>query len=112
MTMSVLGLLTPSGGAVYYTPEWRKLVEDHLQWLRRSAEMDVVIIDDHLGYKYRGDFDGALLELGVPPERHWVALRVNGMTNPTEFDGNRGTVMIPTTETLNRLFQVYRSLAK
>lgn len=112
MTMSVLGLLTNSGPAFYYTPEWRKLVEDHLQWLRTTAEMDVVIIDDHLGYKYRGDFDGALLELGVPPERQWVALRVNGMSNSTEYNGTGGTVMIPTGETLNRLFQVYRSLAK
>lgn len=112
MTMSVLGLLTNSGPDFYYTPEWRKLVEDHLQWLRNNAEMDVVTIDDHLGYKYRGDFDGALLELGVPVERQWVALRVNGMTNSTEYDGTGGTVMIPTIETLNRLFQVYRSLAK
>lgn len=110
--MSVLGLLNPAGAAVFYTPEWRKLVEDHLQWLRGSGEMDVVIIDDHLAYKYRGDFDGALLELGVPQERHWVALRVNGMTNSTDYTGQAGSIMIPSTETLNRLFQVYRSLTK
>lgn len=40
-------------------------------------------------YQFEGNFYGYLMSRGVPPEYHWIYLRVNRMHSPEEFGRNR-----------------------
>ncbi len=106
MAMSVLNEMGDSGSDVYYTKAWRLLVESHLTWLRSSTEMEVVAITPQLGYKYEGDFFGALTELNIPRYMHWTVMRVNGLYSSTAYNGEAVTVMIPARSTLQQLVAV------
>lgn len=106
MTMSVVSLMGDAGGDIYNSMTWRLLVETHLDWLRASTEAEVVAIPPQLGYKYEGDFYGALTELNIPRYLHWTTMRVNGLYSPSDFDGEARVVMVPARRVLQQLAAV------
>lgn len=112
MTMSVLNLMDSPGAEIYYTNTWRLLVETHLTYLRALVQSDVVVIEPHLAYKYEGDLYGALTELRIPQYMHWTIMRLNGLFNPAEFNGETVSLMVPTRETLQQLAAVAATTQK
>lgn len=113
MSMTVLGLMNQTANAtIYYSMTWRLLVETHLAWLRSSTEMEVVAITPQLGYKYEGDFYGALTELGIPAYLHWTTMRLNGLRSPSDYNGDAVTVLVPARQSLQQLAAVAQTSQK
>lgn len=106
MAMSVLSQMAPAGQSFFYSDTWRQIVETHLIWLRARNESSVIYIEPHIALKYEGDFYGALIELRVPPYLFYVILRMNGLYNPSDFNGEAIMVMVPILETIQQLAAV------
>lgn len=85
MTMSVLRRARDAGEASYQTRLFRRVVEDHLDLIKTRAISKTEIPTPQQFGKYRGDFYGLLIELGVKEQFHWITLRVNGLHSPADY---------------------------
>lgn len=112
MTMSVVSQMGDTGAPIFHTQTWRLLIETHLPWLRTSTEQEVVAITPQVGYKYEGDFFGALTELRIPRYLHWTVMRLNGLYSPSDYNGEAVTVLIPGRAVLQQLAAVAATTQK
>ena len=103
MTMTVMNQMLGDGPRLYYSEEWRLLIETHLGWLRSRTASDSVVVDQQVAYKYEGDLFGALTELGIPDYMHWTIMRMNGLLSPVDFPAEPVVLMVPLRETLTQL---------
>lgn len=84
MAFTIISKMARGGEDLYYDPDFRLVLETHLQVLiNRAAARNDIPLD--LFYQYEGDFYGYLVEIGVTPAHHFIYLRMNGMTNPNQF---------------------------
>jgi|AntDeeMinimDraft_5_1070356.scaffolds.fasta_scaffold58722_2 hypothetical protein len=85
MAFTLATLKRPPGDTVMYEPAFRNVLETHLQIFRYHPGTQRSDITADKIHQYEGDFFGLLAELGVPMDKHWLYLRVNGMENPNQF---------------------------
>jgi hypothetical protein len=84
MAFTIFNKMAKPGSELYYDSDFRLVLETHLNLLiNRAAAVEDIPLD--LFYQYEGDFYGYLVEKGIPPEYHFIHLRINGMTNPNQF---------------------------
>lgn len=117
MAFTIFDRMAKPGDDIYYSQDFRLIVETHLLVLiNRAAAIDDIPLD--LYYQYEGDFYGYLVELAIPPEYHFILLRMNGMTNPNQFakemrDPRNPAVnpklIRPNENEVNKLVQYYMS---
>ena len=84
MAFTIINSQYGNENSVNYDPEFRKVIENHLNHLRTS-NVSVEEIPQYMFYRYEGNFYGYLTQLSIPRELHWIYLRVNGMVNPNQF---------------------------
>ena len=89
MTMPIVALMQNEGEAIYYTPEFRAMLESHMAWLRARPELTLTPIDPHAAMKYAGDLDGLLTYYNVEPRYHWFIMRLNNLTSSQEYTADR-----------------------
>jgi hypothetical protein len=109
MTMPVHSLMLPAGPAVFYTPEFRVMIESHLKYLREHPETQILNLNPHSVYKYEHDLFGLLGELNIPPQHHWIVMRVNGYTNPVDLVEGTETLLIPSLSAITSLLSVHNT---
>lgn len=84
MAFTLVTKMAKNNDDLYYTKEFRLVIETHLNVLKnRAAAITPIPLDQY--YQYEGDFFGYLVELNVPPAHYFIYLRMNGMTNPNQF---------------------------
>lgn len=102
-------LLQP-GPEVYYTQGFRRVFEDHLSIVRRSPETTLVGVEPPgIVQHYKGDFYGLLVYMNVVPHMQWYFLRINGLSNPLDYDGIQTEIIIPDTKYIESLQRSYRT---
>lgn len=111
------GKMADPGESIFYEPGFRLVVETALNVLiNRAAAREEIPLD--LYYQYEGDFYGYLTFLGIPMERHFIILRMNGMTNPNQFakemrkddsQAIRPILIRPNDNEVNELVKLYMS---
>lgn len=84
MSFTVQDKMVPLGDNIYYDQGFRNEVENHLNLLKRSNTQKQLIEPDVV-YQFEGNFYGYLRSISVPNHLHWIYLRVNGFSHPTEF---------------------------
>lgn len=97
---------------IYYNTEFRRFLESYMHYLRTNSKTQVETIDPHNAYKYEGDFYGLLQVMGVAPNLHWLVMRVNDLTNPSESDETLTEILLPDGPTIARLSQFYQSMIR
>lgn len=107
--MKIYSVMLTGGPQVFYTPEFRAVVEDHLTYLKQQVTNTVVDISPHDAYKYQGDFFGILLEYKVLPQFHWIVMRMNDMMSPKDYDGETLTFIRPDEKVLISLANTFNS---
>ncbi len=90
---TILSRMSNPGASTYYSPEFRRVLEDFLPQLVATATQQPVESFD--AYKYEGVFFDYLEHLKIPHASHWVIMRVNNMTSPTQFDGKMKFMLLP-----------------
>lgn len=117
MAFTILDKMAKPGDDLYYDPDFRLVLETHLNVLiNRAAAREEIPLD--LFYQYEGDFYGYLVERGVVPEHHFIYLRMNGMTNPNQFAKQmrnpnnpliRPVLVIPNQNQIDNIVRLYMS---
>ena len=85
MSMSVLQHARAVGESNYYIPSFNKVLEDHLEYISKSAISDRIIPTGRQYAKFIGDFTGLLIELDVKEEYHWITMRINGLHSSMDY---------------------------
>jgi hypothetical protein len=93
----------------YCSVAFQKIIEEHLVLIKNSTKNKPKQIDKQKSYVYRGDFYGLLLSMDVPSAYHYVNLRINGYTCPSEYKGEDGVFYLADPEQINLLYDIYRT---
>ncbi len=112
MAMPINSLMISDGDSVYYDNDFRLMIESHMGWLRSRSDYSFQTIDPFLAYKYRGDFDGLMLSMGIPAKYHWFYLRLNDYTSPREFKGDETGIYYMPEAYLDQLRTRYNTAIK
>lgn len=92
------------GPSVYYMdPSFRAVLEAHIPYFRTDNRATLIPIDEHTAYRFEFDLWGLLLDLSIPRYLHWLIMRLNGMTSPTEYGPDRLELLIPDLDVVDRL---------
>jgi hypothetical protein len=110
MAVTVLSKAIADGGSVYYSEAWRNTIEQHLSWLLgQSTNVTVPLVPSDT-IKYQFDFFGLCQEYGYAPYLHWIILRMNGLTGPTEYCGQFSMITVPNSTVVNQLLAVFNAI--
>ena len=105
-------LMPDPGPAVFYEDEFKRVVEDHLHYLRSHEQTVMHTIDAHIANKYHGDLIGLLRYYDVAEHMHWLVMRVNRYTSPMQFDQDDLTLLFPAQPVINSILKRYRANQK
>lgn len=103
-------VLTDDGPSVYFSEKFRSMIEANLTYLRNSGNVYTSPIDPDKAYRYEYNFYGLLREMSVPKHLHWIVMRVNGLTDPAEFQRDTSILWIPDITLIERLKAVFTNL--
>lgn len=107
--MQVDTLMIDAGADIYYDQGFRNVLEDHMSYLRNHATTHAIAVEPIQAHKYRFDLFGLLSDCNVPPYMHWLVMRMNKMTAPTEANTDLSVLLIPNFTTVDHIRQAYVS---
>lgn len=110
--MSILNELLDAGPDVYYTVEFRKTIEDHMTYLRTHTDTTILTVEPFIAYKYRGDLYRVLHHYNASAYLHWIIMRMNNWTSPTDFNENVTTLMVPSPTVIERMRAAFMAQSK
>lgn len=108
--MSLTGFLNESN-AGYYEVEFRRVLEEHLA-LIKNRSTSTLPVDPNTSIRYKGDFFGLLITLNVPRHLHWITMRINGMTSPSDANDDIRSVVVVDPSYINTIFNTHRTQSK
>ena len=106
--MELTKSMASAGADIYYTPDFRNVLEDHVTLLRNDASTEVVDVKPNVAYKFERDLFGYLASINVPHHPHWITMRVNSWKKDTEFL-NPTRLFIPHQSSVNKIKQMYEA---
>ena len=112
MSSAIINLMKNTGPEIYYDPGLHTVFESHMRYLKTLNDTRVVDVDPHDVYKYESDFYGLLSKMGYPNQFHWVIMRINDITNPTNLDANLTYLIIPSDAAMSKIQQLYTTVIK
>lgn len=107
MANDIYNLMIQNGPPIYYDEKFRTVLETHLSYLRTHPSTAVFELDPHDAYKHEGDFFGLLLAMNQPAHLHWIIMRVNFFTSPTEMTQDFLKLMIPANDVIENIRRLY-----
>jgi hypothetical protein len=96
------------GPALMYSDGFRQVIEDHLEYLRRHENTEIIDIEPQVAYKGQGDLVSVLQDYQIAPELHWVVMRMNGYTSPMQYQPSDLTLLMPSQGLIDSLLRVHR----
>lgn len=112
MALTISQLERDMGPEDFYDPVFVRVLETHLTYLRTHPDTRMTAVNPHDVYKFEGDFYGLLDQHGVPPEYHWVTMRVNDISNPNFVKEDLETLLLPSPGAINKILQLHRTISK
>lgn len=106
---SINNQMPDDGPAVMYEESFRRVLEDHMSYLRDHPQTELVDIKNQVANKHHGDFVGVLHWYGLPKHLHWVVMRVNGLTSPSQYKSSITQIHVPSNGIIERLIKVHRA---
>lgn len=82
--LTVMNRLNGRSNKLYYDSNFRIVLEHHLKLLKTRLK-PTGVPTDLTSYTERGDFRMFLLEIGVPTHLHWLIMRLNDITDVTNW---------------------------
>lgn len=106
MAMTLLSRASGGGDLLFYTTEFRKVLEDHIPYLRThpSTSRKVMSIGDTERYKWN---ISAYIATLVPAEQIWLTMRLSGYLDDLEFDGSNPVILVAGTTAIDDLVKRY-----
>lgn len=110
--MDIFNTMITGGSKIFYDPQFRNVLEDHMSFLRNIPSNKTIDIEPGIAYKYAGDFFGLMMHHGITVEHHWAIMRVNGYISPQDYKDTDLTFILPDETILTRLSETFRSHTK
>lgn len=101
--MAIDNLMLPDGDAVYYTEDFRHVLEDHMEYLRTHQSTKAASVNPEYAYVYRNDLFSFLAHINLPVYLHWVTMRMNNWVSPTQFTRDTPMLMLPDPATVQQI---------
>lgn len=96
-----------SVSSVYFDRSFRIVLEDHLGILKASIETIMISVKPLEALKYEGDFSGLLTSYNVPVNLHWITMRMNDLTSPSDSPDDLEFIIVPNQTFVERLRSGY-----
>lgn len=112
MASKVNSLMIREGASVFYSEAFRRVIEDHLPDLISDSGTQSIQIKNRVAYKAHGDLIMVLDEYEIPPQHHWIVMRMNGYTHPTEYDMSHTSIIVPSRSVVDGLMKSFRANQK
>lgn len=109
MSFSINNVANSESYGLYYKNEIRVLLESHVEFIKNHSSTTVERVMSSLTYKYEGDFYGLLMALKIPIEYHWITMRINGYSSPTEMSGEKIAFLKPDFTLIEQIINIHRS---
>jgi len=100
------------GADVYYSEGFRNNIEYHLPLLKQNRNTIIAEIPQNVGLRFEYDFYGLLTEIKIPKYLQWITMRLNDMTDPTEFRVDRQRIRVPDRGEIDKLKSAYTTIHK
>jgi hypothetical protein len=100
-----------AGSDFYYDKAFRRVIEDNLDIIRKSPNTHALALKPYHAELYKGHFFSLLYEYKIPVYLHWIMMRLNYMSNPSDYTGLL-TVFIPDFRIVENLLNTYRTRYK
>ena len=107
--MNIDNLMFQAGSDIYYDPAFRNVLEDHMTVLRNSPNTTTQTVPQMSAYVFEYDFFGLLATFNIPPYLHWLTMRMNKMTSPSENRASLTTFLSPDPEEVDKIRGSYTS---
>ena len=88
MNYSLTSLMKGVGDTGYSSPSFRRIIEDHLEWLRIHPLTETRFVKAIDAHKAQGDFNRLLHIMRIPADQWWIVMRLNGYANPIDYLGD------------------------
>lgn len=95
--------------SITLTESYWTFIESMLNVIKNDPATQTVYISPEVGYLFRFNMTGFLLENSVPLEDHRLVLRVNGLSSVHDIDEFTTSLRIPDASTIARFKQIYRT---
>lgn len=110
--MLIDSLMQDDGASIYYDEDFRNVLEDHMTYLRALSSTTTLALDVGKVYKYEHDLFGLLADYGIPMQLHWVVMRLNKMSTPTDLRQDQTALLIPDASVVDKIRQSHMSSRK
>ena len=80
--------------------------------LKNHPDNITLTIEPMMAYKYAGDIVGVFQENNVPAHLHWIAMRMNGLINPSDYTEDMTVLIVPSSATVDKLRNTFNSQSK
>lgn len=107
--MKIDSLIVEDSPVNYFSDEFRRVLEDHMSFLRSDSSTRIVSIEPMNAYRYEFDLFGLLRELGVSQYMHWIVMRLNNLTSPTDVTKSLTQLLIPNAGVIDKIRQSHFS---
>ena len=107
--MKIDSLSNPPGANIWYDDSFRRTLESYITHLKTDSTTVQVAPDAMTVYKYTGDYFGLLSVYSVPTHLHWLTMRMNGLTSPSDCGPKIRTILVPNATTVDYIRQAYMS---
>lgn len=107
MKVPLESLMVDPGPNVDYSPEFRNVLEDHMGYLRSHPDTIPLTITPDDAYRFEFDLWGVLQKSNVPSNLHWVIMRMNNYTSPTEFAHTDTVLLVPNPDVIDMIRQTH-----
>lgn len=105
--MKVDLMMDAAGGDVYYSNEFKMVLESHLGYFRRLPTTKLFDIDPKLAYMYEYDLSGLLTAMRVDKKYHWLIMVMNGIKSPFDVTQTLKTLVMPAFSEVEKVKGVY-----
>ena len=108
---AVNNLMFNVGPSDYYTDQFRQVLEDLMYFMRNTPGMTTAYnVTPQNAWENDQDLYGYLQSVvGLAPQYHWVTMRLNNLTSPSQFGKHIKKLLIPNVTWLEQQRSAYET---
>lgn len=110
--MALTDLMTSVADSAYYDEGFRVTLEDHVTYLYNLPETTINTVSAMDLHVFEFDFYGMLTDMGVPPELHYITMRMAGLSSPQDPFNHLSSIRVPPKGTISKMLGRYKAQNK
>lgn len=110
--MSILSKFTAPGQDIWYDPNFKAVLEDHMTYLREHPNTTVQVLEPNSVIKYRFDLYSLFRAYGIEQQYHWVIMRMNRFNTLTDDISQLDSFIVPDFNVVVQILSHYNSRSR